>query len=265
MFFRFQGWLPPIDVNSYPIKYRSSTYTNTNSNVCPEAVLLQFKMYLLFYVSKHFLWFVVFFQHRQQWPESDSTGLGDGLHQQVMLWTRCYIAYNMGRISRVKTQEIWQLEDFFLQVLAVHCASAARESERFRKVLFVFEIMVILFENVCFMDDEKIPSVLGNLFQISHSREVSSWPLAVCSQCGLGGEVWGLFCIWLKLTGADFWRIIIDAIDVTQGGDRAGQLCLRLWLQSKATNPTFGGRIWMLLQTTQTHYISGELNVLRKK
>ena len=54
-------------------------------------------------------------------------------------------------------------------------------------------------------------------------------------------------------------------IDVIQGGDRAGQLCLRLRLQSKATNPTFGGRIWMLLQTTQTHYISGELNVLRKK
>ena len=112
MFFRFQGWLPPIDVNSYPIKYRSSTYTNTNSNVCPEAVLLQFQMYLLFYVSKHFLWFVVFFQHRQQWPESDSTGLGDDLHQQVMLWTvtRCYIANNIGRISRVKTQEIWQLD-----------------------------------------------------------------------------------------------------------------------------------------------------------
>ena len=115
------------------------------------------------------------------------------------------------------------------------------------------------------MNDEKIPSDLGNLFQISHSREVSSWPLAVCSQCGLGGEVWGLFCIWLKLTWVDFWRIIIDAIDVIQGGDRAGQLCLRLRLQSKATNPTFGGRIWMLLQTTQTHYISGESNVLRKK
>ena len=194
-FFHFQGWLPPIDVNSYPIKYRSSNYTKTNSNVCSQAVLLQFQMYLLFYVSKHFLWFFVFFQHRQQWPESDSTGLGDDLHQQVMLWTvtRCYIANNIGRISRVKTQEIWQLEEYFLQVLTVNCASAATEFERFRKVLSYLHLK--LFENVCFMNDQKIPSDLGNLFQISHSREVSSWPLAVCSQCGLGGEVWGLFCI----------------------------------------------------------------------
>ena len=146
-----------------------------------------------------------------------------------------------GRQLRLRCHRVWEIQESF--------------------VISAFEIMEILFESVCFMDDENILSNISNSFHVSHSREVSSWPLAVCSQCGLGGEVRGLFCIWLKFAWADFWRIVIDAIDVIQGGDRAGQLCLWLRLQSKATNPTFGGRIWLLLQTTQTHYISGELNV----
>ena len=153
---------------------------------------------------------------RQYGPWRWSTPTGDVVNSDKMLQSLQYgknfnnMAYNMVRISRVKIQEIWQLEEYFLQVLAVNCASAATEFERFRKVLSYLNLK--LFENVCFMNDEKIPSDLGNLFQISHSREVSSWPLAVCSQCGLGGEVWRLFCIWLNFTWVDFWRIIIDAL-----------------------------------------------------
>ena len=157
-FFRFQGWLPPIDVNSYPIKYRSSNYTNTNSNVCSQAVLLQFQMYLLFYVSKHFLWFFVFFQHRQQWPESDSTGLGDDLHQQVMLWSDKMLdglhheknfksqnprnltvwgvfSAGPGRQLRLPCHRVWEIQE--------SCVTS------------LFEIVVNLFEYGWFMDDEK--------------------------------------------------------------------------------------------------------------